>query len=120
VTATPSEQIANDRSGEDILTLGNTSSISSMSITINIVQTSGATPGSEWSDFPGSVSESESTSGGVMTYTFIVSGTAYARNPVFTVTAQWATNGIAHSTSGDTYSVTSTVGAVQSTLTGSF
>jgi hypothetical protein len=84
-----------------------------MSITINIVQTSGATPGSEWS-------ESESTSGGVMTYTFIVSGTAYARNPVFTVTAQWATNGIAHSTSGDTYSVTSTVGAVQSTLTGSF
>jgi prepilin-type N-terminal cleavage/methylation domain-containing protein len=106
--------------GTDTLTFSNVSSVTSMTVTIRIMQTTGVTPGSLWNDFPGDMSESDATSGGVITYTYTLSGTALPANDNVYVTAQWAGNGPIHPTTGDSYSIVSTSSGVTSNLSGGF
>jgi prepilin-type N-terminal cleavage/methylation domain-containing protein len=119
VRVSASDDNSNTYSGTDTLTFSNTSSVTSMSVTIRVVQTAGLTGPNLWNDFPGDMSEGVSTSGGVFTYTYTLTGPLPANSNVY-VTAQWAGNGTAHPVSGDTYSVVSSSGGVASTLTGSF
>jgi hypothetical protein len=73
-----------------------------------------------WSNYPGTPTMSNKTSGRDITYTFKVTGTTLPANSNVTFDAQWASGGVVHSDAGDTYSVATTVGGKKSTLTGSF
>jgi prepilin-type N-terminal cleavage/methylation domain-containing protein len=114
-----SDDNSNAYSGTDTLTFSNTSSVTTMLVTIRVAHTTGLSGPNLWNDFPGDMSEGDTTSGGVFTYTYTLTGPLPANSNVY-VTAQWAGNGTVHPVTGDTYSVVSTSGGLASTLTGSF
>jgi len=123
VTATPSTTNVNRSGGEEDLAISNTSSITAMTITISIAQTTGVTYSNESNGFPhGSMRQSNSTSDGAITYTFTLKSnkTIAAGSAASTVNAAYAATGTAHSLSGDTWSVTSTSGGITSTISGGF
>jgi general secretion pathway protein G len=119
VVVTASDDNSSPYSGTDTLTFSNTSSVTSMTVTIRIVATTGVSYANLWNDFPGDVTESGATSGAVITYTYSLSGPLPANSNVY-VAAQWTGSGTPHPVSGDSYSVISTSGAVTSTLSGNF
>jgi prepilin-type N-terminal cleavage/methylation domain-containing protein len=122
VTATPSvPSNSNPYGAQEELSLTNTSSITALSITVTVNQTGGLAETQQYNSFPSGVTNGNSTSGSAITYTFVLtSGTIPAGYNGGNVYAQFSDNGIAHPTSGDLWSVTSTSGAVTSTLTGHF
>src|SRR5487761_2439219 len=90
-----------------------------MTITINVVQTSGLT----YNSFPGgAVTDGHSMSGGFVHLTYTLNGgqTIRSNYPAGQVGAQWSANGSIRVTSGDTWSVTSTSGGITSALSGTF
>jgi hypothetical protein len=111
----------NPYSGTEQLSFTNPASITSLSITIDVVRSSGVTSSGQWNSFPGDLTESVTTSNGVLVYTYVLnSGQTVPANNNSAVDAQWAGNGTVHSTTTDTYTVTSTSGGVTSTVTGHF
>jgi hypothetical protein len=94
-----------------------------LTIKINVAQTAGITFNSQSNGFPGgTVVQSSTTSGGIITYSFVLTAgqTITAGYQSGTVYAQYGGNGGAHSMAGDTWSVTSTSGGITSSLTGTF
>ncbi|HEY5104347.1 MAG TPA: hypothetical protein VII65_04805, partial [Acidimicrobiales bacterium] len=99
------------------------SSITAMTITISIAQTAGVTYASQSNGFPkGTITQSHSTSGGVITYSYVLksSKTIATNSPSGTADAEYAATGTAHPLTGDTWSVTSTSGGTDSTISGIF
>ena len=104
---------------QELLNFSNQAAITSMTITINVVQTSGLT----YNSFPGgAVTDGHSMSGGFVHLTYTLNGgqTIRSNYPAGQVGAQWSANGSIRVTSGDTWSVTSTSGGITSALSGTF
>jgi hypothetical protein len=108
--------------GQERLTLANSSSITALAITVRVAQTTGLTYNSSSNSFPGGdITEGSSTSGGVITYTYVLnSGKTIPSGNGGITYSQWNGTGSARSTSDDTWTVVSTSGGVTSTLSGTF
>ena len=117
------ESFANNSGGQDDLVLTNKSSITAMTIVIKVAQTAGVSFSSYSNSYPGGViTESSSTAGGFITYSFVLgAGQVIAAGyPNGEVYAQYSDTGTPHPLGGDTWSVTSTSNGKTSTLTGTF
>jgi hypothetical protein len=111
----------NNYGGQERLVFTNTSAITSLSITVHVVQTTGITYNSESNSFPGgALNQSESVSGGVISYMWVSGQTIPANYSNGTIYAQYGGTGYAHAQSGDTWTVTSTSNGITSTLSGTF
>ncbi|HVA08088.1 MAG TPA: Ig-like domain-containing protein, partial [Acidimicrobiales bacterium] len=123
VTVTPSTTNSSYYSGQDLLSFKNVYSITALSITVQVAQTTGVAFNSQSDSFPhADLAPSHTTSGAVITYTYLL-------NPGYTISAmysggiaqsQFSGTGAARVTSGDTWSVTSTSNGITSTLSGTF
>lgn len=123
VTAVPASDNYNNYGGQERLALSDRFSITAMTITINVVQTTGVTFNSQSNSFPGgALNQTSTTSGGIITYSFVLGAgqvipAGYSNGIVY---AQFGGTGSSHSMSGDTWSVTSTSNGIVSNLTGTF
>jgi hypothetical protein len=108
--------------GQETLSLANPSSITALSITINVAQTTGTSYNTMFNSFPGgAITQANSTSGGYIRYTYVLgSGQTIPANYSGGVGAQWSGTGSPRVTSGDLWTVTSTSGGVTSTVSGTF
>jgi hypothetical protein len=108
--------------GQEILNVTNPSSITAMSITINVVHTSGTAYASMYNSFPGGdLTQGTSTSTQYITYTYVLgSGITIPANYSGQVGVNWSGSGTPRVTSGDLWSITSTSGGVTSTVSGTF
>jgi hypothetical protein len=122
VTATPSEVGSGSYSGQELLLVTNTSSITAMTVTIVVQKTAGVTYNGESNSFPGGdVTQSSSSAGGTITYTTTLgSGKTIPAGGSATVYADFSGTGTARSYSGDTWSITSTSDSIVSTISGTF
>jgi len=124
VSVVPATQsFSGNSGGQEDLVLTNKTSITAMTIVIKVALTAGVSFSSYSNSYPGGViTESSSTAGGFITYTFVL-GTGQviaAGYPNGEVYAQYSDTGTAHDQGGDTWSVTSTSNGKTSTLTGTF
>jgi hypothetical protein len=103
ITASPSNSNYNYYGGQEVLALTNPSSITAMTITINVAQTTGVTYASAFNSFPGgALTQGTTTSGGYVTYTYVLgSGQVIPANYSGEVGAQWNGTGSVRVTSGD-------------------
>jgi hypothetical protein len=123
VTVSTSTQNYNYYGGQDLLNFTNSSSVTALSITIHVAQTTGISYASQFNSFPGgALTPGDTTSGGYITYTFVLNTgqTIPANYSGGQVGTQWTGTGSVRVTSGDLWSVTSTSGGTTSTLTGTF
>ncbi len=121
VTATASETSVGT-TDQEVLTVSNSASISSLTITIGVT-TTGLTSKSQGDSFPsGTLQQSSKASGTVTTYTSTLKAnkTIPTGSSGDTVYVQFKDSGGGHDFSGDTWSVTSTSSGIVSTLTGAF
>lgn len=86
--------------------------------TIVVNQNTGATISGAYDTFGNGFSDTSSASGGFITYNFVGTITPYASNGQ--LSAQFAGNGTTHLSSSDTWTITTTVGGVSTTLSGTF
>jgi hypothetical protein len=101
--------------------LANKSAITSLTITVSVVESSGDRYNGETDSFPGGdMTERHKTSGGIITYTFVLKQGSIQARSGGTIDADFSGNGTVHPFADDTWSVVSTSGGVASTLTGSF
>jgi signal peptidase I len=123
VAAAPSSTNYSNYGGQEVVALTNAHAITALTVTITVAQTTGVTYGSEFNSLPnGSMTQSESTAGGFITYTWVLNSKStipanYAGGAAY---ADFNGIGYAHATSGDKWSVMSTSNGITSTLTGSF
>jgi hypothetical protein len=123
VTVTPSSDNYNNYGAQERLAIANTSSITAMSITINVALTAGVTFNSQANSFPGGyLNQTSTTSGGTLIYSYVLGAgqvipAGYSNGVVY---AQFGGTGSPHTMSGDTWSVTSTSGGIASNLSGTF
>jgi len=124
VSVVPATQsFANNSGGQEDLVLTNKTSITAMTIVIKVAQTAGVSFSSYSNSYPGGViTESSSTAGGFITYTFVLgAGQVIAAGyPNGEVYAQYSDTGTPHNQGGDSWSVTSTSNGKTSTITGTF
>jgi hypothetical protein len=122
VTATPTSTNSDYYSGQETLTLANTHSITALTITIKVQQTTGVSYNSEGNSFAGgSVTQSSTTSGGVIKYlTTLNSGQTISAGSSVSVYAQFSGTGVARVTTADTWTITSTSNGIVSTISGHF
>jgi endoglucanase len=105
---------------EEDLTLANTSQLTSLTITITVQQTGGLKVGGQFNTAGGQVTQSSASTSSALTYTYTL-GSGQTLNPgSWTFAAQISGSGTAHSTTGDTFSVTFGSGGATSTQTGHF
>ena len=123
VTASPTSSNSGGYSGQDIVNLTNSSSITALTVTINVAVTSGLSYNSQFNSLPGGVGTQTNSSGGgyvTSTYTLNSGQTIPAHYSNGEVAIQWQASGATRLTSGDTWTVTSTSGGIVSTLSGTF
>ncbi len=123
VTVNPTSSNSNGYSGQDIVNLNNISSITTLTVTINVAVTSGLQYNSQFNSLPGGVGTQINSSGGgyvTSTYTLNANQTIPAHYSNGEVAIQWQASGAARVTTGDTWTVTSKSGGVTSTLQGTF
>jgi general secretion pathway protein G len=118
VTAVPSTQTYNGYGGQDILTVSNSKSITSMTITIVVAPTTGVGPGTGYTSFPGGAGNT--SYGMTSTYTVISGHSIPAGSPSGSFAAQYTGTGSARVQTGDTWQVVSTSNGVTSTISGHF
>jgi general secretion pathway protein G len=109
--------------GQERLSFTNTSSITNLNVTITVSATPGVTANGSSNSFPGGylTARTATAGNGVITYTYnLTGGTIWADYPSGTVYAQFAGTGTDHDFADDTWSVTSTSGGIESTLSGTF
>ena len=123
VTATASSDNYGDYGGQERLAFTNSAVVTAFSITIRVRKTKGVTFNSQANSYPGgALTQRWTVSGGVIVYSFVLGAreqipAGYASGVVY---AQYGGTGSAHSTSGDTWTVTSTSMGTVSTLSGTF
>ncbi|MCU1391611.1 MAG: Endoglucanase [Ilumatobacteraceae bacterium] len=107
--------------GESIVSITNAAPITALTATISVVQTDGVTYHGEYDDFdPGSVTATNATANGVITYTYALTVGQTIAPDTWTLDAQTDGTHTLHVTTGDTWSITSTSGGVTSTISGGF
>jgi prepilin-type N-terminal cleavage/methylation domain-containing protein len=110
-------------SGQDIVTLTNNSSITALTVTVNVAVTSHLSFNSQFTSLPGGAgTQTESSGDGFVTstYTLTPGNTIPAHYSNGEVVIQWQASGAIRVATGDTWTVTSTSGGVTSTLQGTF
>lgn len=122
VAVTASNSSDGNGGGQETLSFTNSSAVSALTVTINVIKNKGVTHNSQANTFPtGVLKQSSKTSNGVLVYTSTLkSGKTIPLNSGGTVSAVFNGNGSAHDMSGDTWSVVSTSGGIVSTLSGNF
>jgi hypothetical protein len=95
--------------------------MTALRITVTVAQTGGLTETQQYDSFPSSsMTDTTSTSGSAITYSYVSKATIPAGYSNGSIWAQFSDNGTSHVTSGDLWSVTTTSGGITSTLTGHF
>ncbi len=123
VTASPTSSNSGGYSGQDIVNLTNSSSLTALTVTINVAVTSGLSYNSQFNSLPGGVGTQTNSSGGgyvTSTYTLNSGQTIPAHYSNGEVAIQWQASGATRVSTGDTWTVTSTSGGIVSTLHGTF
>jgi hypothetical protein len=101
--------------------LSNTTSITSLSITITIQNTGGLTYSGEYNTVGGSISQTHSSTASALVYQYsLSSGQTLGAGSGWLFDAQAGGSGTAHPATGDTYSVTYVTGGQSFTVTGVF
>ncbi len=119
VTATGSVASNSPYYGEEDLKFNNTSSITALTATITIQKTAGISFNGMYTTF-GGVTTTHTDNGSTITYTFTLNSGQSLSPGSYLNAAQFNGNGTAHSTSGDTWSITTTSGGKTSTQSGHF
>jgi hypothetical protein len=93
-----------------------------MTITVRVALVAGMRYSSSSNGFPGGdITEGDSTSGSVITYTYALNaGDSIPIGSNRTTYSQWTGTGTPRTTSGDTWTVVSTSGGATATLSGTF
>jgi prepilin-type N-terminal cleavage/methylation domain-containing protein len=121
VTVVASTNKPNSFSGSESLSISNVDPITALTITIQVIQTSGLKESNMTDNFPIDLKESHKTSRGIVTYTWTLKGPSVsAGRSNDEVTALWTLSGTPHSVTGDTWSVKSTSNGSTATLSGDF
>jgi general secretion pathway protein G len=122
VVVTASSSSDGNGGGQETLSFTNSSAMSALTVTINVVKNKGVTHDSQANTFPtGVLKQGSKTSNGVLVYTSTLkSGKTIPLNSGGTVSAVFNGNGSPHDMFGDTWSVVSTSGGIVSTLNGNF
>lgn len=103
------------------LKLSNTAPITQLSITINIQKTAGVNYAGQYNTVGGQIEQSNTSSGSVISYKYnLAPGQALGVQAYRMFAAQVSGAGMPHPTSGDTFSVTYTIGGTTFTETGHF
>jgi endoglucanase len=105
---------------EEDVSVTNTSSLTSLTVTITVQQTGGLKVGGQFNTAGGQVAQTSSSTASALTYTYTL-GAGQTLNPgSWTFAAQISGSGTAHATTGDTFSVTFGSGGATGTQTGHF
>jgi hypothetical protein len=105
--------------GEEDLKFSNTSSITVLTATIVVQKTAGVTFSSAYATF-GGVTMTHADNGSTITYTFTLNSGQSVSPGSYLAAAQFSGTGTAHSTTGDTWSITTTSGGKTNTSSGHF
>jgi prepilin-type N-terminal cleavage/methylation domain-containing protein len=107
--------------GQNQITLATSATITSLSLTIKVAQTTGVTYSDMYVTVPaGRITETHSTSGGFIIYTFILDSGDRVDTGLWTLAAQYGGTGILHATSGDTWTLTTRTSTGTTTVGGNF
>ncbi len=121
VTVTPVVASSSPWFNEEDLKIANTGSLTALSVTIVVQRTTGISFGGEYNTVGGQITQGNSSTISAVTYTFTLnSGQTLGPSSNRTFAAQTSGTGTAHSTAGDTYTVTYTTGGQNFTQTGHF
>ncbi len=120
VTATGVVASSSPYYSEEDVKLSGTGSITAMTLTITVQKTSGVVYNGSYFTY-GGVTLTHTDNGTTITYTFTLSaGQTLPANTNLLGAAQFGGNGTAHSTTGDTWSLTTTSNGATNTLSGHF
>ncbi len=103
--------------GEEDVKFSSTAPITAMTVTITVQKTTGISYGGSYTTF-GGVTVTHVDNGSTVVYTFTLTGSLPPG--ANTAAAQFSGTGTAHSTSGDTWSITTTSNGVTNTQSGHF
>jgi hypothetical protein len=121
VTVTPVINASGPWFNEEAITLSNTGTITSLSITIVIQRTTGVSFNGQYNTLGSSILQSNTSAAATVTYQYtLASGQTLGPGTNRLFAAQMSGSGTTHPTTGDTYTVTYTTGGVSFTQTGHF
>jgi hypothetical protein len=121
LTATPLVSTNSPYFIEEQLTVGNTGTLTALSITITVQRTTGITASGQYNTVGGQIAQSSTTTASTITYQFtLASGQTLGASTNRMFAVQMGGNGTAHPTAGDTYAVTYATGGQTFTVSGHF
>ena len=121
VTVTPVVASSSNFFNEEDVRLGNTASLSALTVTIVIQRTTGISFSGQFNTVGGQITQSNASTTSTVTYTFTLgAGQTLTPNTSYTFAAQTSGTGTAHPTAGDTWTVTYTTGGQNFSQTGHF
>ena len=121
VTATGSVASSSGFFGEEDVTVNNTASITALTVTITVAQTTGVSFSGQYNTVGGQIAMTHTTTGTNIMYTYTLSsGQTLGAGNGKLFAAQFGGTGTTHSTTGDTWSVTATSNGSTATFSGHF
>jgi hypothetical protein len=121
VTVTPVVASSSNFFNEEDVRLGNTASLSALTVTIVVQRTTGISFSGQFNTVGGQITQSNASTASTVTYTFTLgAGQTLTPNTSYTFAAQTSGTGTAHPTTGDTWTATYTTGGQNFTQTGHF
>lgn len=121
VTVTPSVPSLSNYYGDEQLAITNTQPMTSLTVTISVVETTGLSYSSDWNSFWGGyLTQGYTSNGSTLTFKSTLNSGDTQTNGTYDIDAAFNLTGTAHSASGDSYTVQVTAGGVSQTLTGYF
>jgi chitin-binding protein len=121
VTVTKAVTSASPWFNEIQVRLANTSSITAMTVTVVVQRTTGVSYNGAYNTVGGQITQANASTASTVTYTWTLnSGQSLGASTSRTFAAQFGGNGTAHPVTGDTWTVSYTVGGVARTQTGGF
>jgi endo-1,4-beta-xylanase len=121
VTITPAINAGGPWFNEEVVRLNNTGTVTALTVTIVIQRTTGVSFSGLYNTVGGQILQSNASTATTVTYQFtLVAGQTLGPATNLTFAAQTSGTGTIHPTSGDTYTVTYTIGGVSFTQTGHF
>ena len=107
--------------GEEDVAVSSTAPLTALTVTVTVQKTAGVSYNGQYNTVGGQIASSHTDAPTAITYQFtLASGQTLAAGTNQTYAAQFNGTGTAHSTAGDTYTVTATAGGKTTTLTGHF
>ncbi len=105
---------------EEDVKFSNTATITALTVTITVQKTAGVSYNGMYTNFGGTTT-THTDNGSTVTYTYTLnSGQSLPAGSNYLAAAQFNGNGTTHSTTGDTWSITTTSGGTTSTASGHF